>query len=356
MKRKPASVLKTRGFGLSGVSVFYISVIYIAFLWVWLLLLIPLTHFFPRIKGNDWIIALPCLLSFALIVLHLLSSLYTVTLTETTVTLSWLRIPLRRLPADAFRLFCAVGNGREDVLCLTCRGIADMALLEERHLLRNPLTKYDVPLLRKKADWQDILAGKYLNRMRRSSLGIYRDRMTLFLTMDPVVQHQIHGRYPHLPYKNYTGITKDKTDSFFDPAKAPCLRTPFSHCSVALREEAVVLSVKKEVKRKLLLQDIKTIVRVDIFRAYHRHTPHHIPVLFLSVRSMDEMAEKAAAPGENPLLQVYRYAVKEAQRWSVKRDDCCNLPCTPETVSRLSALCPDAQWVDISDGWLSDTP
>ena len=356
MRSHNTSILKTRGFGLSGVSVFYISIIYIASLWAGLLLLIPLTHFFPLIKDKDWIVALPCLLVFALLVLHLLSSFYTVTLTENVVVLCWLCIPLRRVSADTLQLFCAVGNEREDVLCLTSRTIEDMALLEERHLLRNYFTKYDVPLLKKKADWQDALAKKYLNRMRRSPLGIFRDRMTLFMTMDPVVQQQIHDLYKQLPYKNYTGITSNKVNAFFDKTKAPCLWMPIDLCSVEIQEDAVVLYTKKEIKRRIHLRDIKTIVRVDIFRSYDKHFPHHLPVLFLSVRSMQEISEKAATSEDNQLLQVYRYASKEAAHWSVKRDDCCNLPYTLEIVSRLHVLCRNAQWVDISDDWMSDTP
>ncbi len=347
------STLKTRGFGLSGVSIFYISIIYIASLWAWLLLLIPLTHFFSI--NNHWIVAFPCLFGFALLVLHLLFSFYTVTLTERMVVLSWLGIPLRRLSVDTLQLFCAVGNEREDVLCLTSRTIESMALLEEKHLLRNYFTKYDVPLLKKKADWPDALAKKYLNRMRRSPLGIFRDKKTLFMAMDPVVQHQIHKLYAHLPYKNYTGITGYKATPFFGKTKAPCFWMPIDPCSVEIHEDAVVLYTKKEMKRRILLQNIKSIVRVDIFRSYDKYYPHHLPVLFLSVRSLEEISEKAATSEDNQLLQVYRYAAKEAMRWSVKRDDCCNLPYTPEIVSRIHALCPDAQWVDISDGWISNT-
>ena len=355
MRSESSSDLKVRGFGLSGVSVFYISIIYIVSMWVWLLLLIPLAHFFPLIKNNDWIVALPCLLILALLVLHLLSAFYTVTLTKNMVILSWLHIPLRKIPVDTLRLFCAVGNEREDVLCLTSRTIEDMALLEEKHLLRNYFTKYDVPLLKKKADWQGALARKYLNRMRRSPLGIFRDKKTLFMTMDPVAQHQIHKLYAHISYKNYTGISGYKATPFFDKTTAPCFWMPIEPCSVKIQEDAVILYTQKEEKRRFLLRDIKTIVRVDIFRSYDKHFPHHLPVLFLSVRSLEEMTQRGDSSDDKQLLQVYRYAEKEAMRWSVKKDDCFNLLYTPEFVLHLHALCPDAQWVDISEGWLSNT-
>ena len=109
MRSHNTSTLKTRGFGLSEVSVFYLGTIYIVAMWLWLLLLSPLAHFFPFIKNRDWIVALPHLLIIALLILHLLSSFYTVTLTENMVVLSWLRIPLRKISVDTLRLFCAVG-------------------------------------------------------------------------------------------------------------------------------------------------------------------------------------------------------------------------------------------------------
>lgn len=354
MKNESASFLKTRGFGLSGVSALYISLIYYGIMLVWLLLLIPLMHFFPFIKNHDWIAALPCLFVLALLVLHILTAFYTVTLTEDMAILSWLRIPLRKIPIETLRLFCAVGNEREDVLCLTTRTIEDMASLEEKHLLRNYFTKYDVPFLKKKADWPDVLARKYLNRMRRSPWGIFRDKKTLFMTMDPVVQHQIRKLYPQLPYKNYTCITGKQATPYFDKTKAPCFWMPMEACSFAIQEDVIVLYTKKEEKRRFLLRDIKTIVRVDIFRSYDKYFPHHFPLLFLSVHSLVDATQEGVA--EERLFQVYQTATKEAMRWTVKKDDCCNLPYTPELVSRLHAQCPDAQWIDLSDGWINNTP
>ena len=82
--------------------------------------------------------------------------------------------------------------------------------------------------------------------MRRSPLGIFRDKMTLFMTMNPIVQHQIHNLYTQLPYKNYTGITGYKVDAFFDKTKAPCFWMPIETWFVEIQEDAVVLYTKKE--------------------------------------------------------------------------------------------------------------
>lgn len=355
MRQKNAPI-STRGFGLSGISVFYLSVIYLALMWLGLLILIPLVHFFPAVKGKNWILAVPCLLVTGMLLAHLLSSFYRVILTEDRVVLSWLRIPLRKLFEQDMRLFCAVGNEREDVLCLTSRTVEEMALLEEKHLLRSFVTKYDVPLIKKKNDWQDVLARKYLNRMRRSPLGIFSDKQILFMTMDPVVQHKIHSLYPQLPYKNYTGVTRNRKNTFFNPKTAPCFWMPTDPCSVEIMDDGIVLRTKKEIKRRFVPEKIRTIVRVDIFRSYDKFFPHHLPVLYVSVYTPEEMVGISKETESSPILQAYRYAEREALHWYVKKENGCNLPCSPEILSQLKSLCGHAQWIDISDGWICDCP
>ena len=344
--------VKTRGSGRSGASIMYCGLICYGSMLVWIMLLNPLKHFFSMM--NDWLTVLPGLLVFSLEVLHLLSAFYTATLTKDMVIISWMHIPLRKIPVDTLRLVCAVGNEQEDALCLTTRSVAEMAQLEEKLLLRNYFTKYDVPFIKKKADWQDALARKYLLRMWGRSFGIFRDKTTLFIPMDAVVQHQIRKLYPQLPYKNYTCITGKQGTPYLDKTKAPCLAMPLENLSVDVQEDAIVLYTKKEEKRRFLLRDVKTIVRVDVFWPSNKYFPHHCPLLFLSAHSLLDAIQEGMA--EERLFQVYQTAAKEAKRWTVKKDDCCNLPCTPEIVSRLRALCPDAQWIDISEGWLNNTP
>lgn len=352
MEKEGKISVKTLGSGLSGASVMYSCLISYGSMLAWNLLLLLLMHFFPFIRNYDWLLVLPGLLSLVLIALHLLSGFYTITLTKDMVMLSWLHIPLRKIPIEKLRIFCAVGNEWEDALCLTTRTIEEMAQLEEKHLLRNYFTKYDVPFIKKKADWQDALAKKYLMRMWRRPFGIFRDQTTILWQMDPVVQHQIRKLYPQQPYKNYTCITGKQATPYFDKTKAPCFWMPMEPCSVAIQEDAIVLYTKKEEKRRFLLRDIKTIVRVDVF-GQSKHFPHHFPLLFLSVHSLLDAAQEGVA--EERLFQAYQTAAKEAMRWTVKKDDCCNLPYTPELVAHLHALCPDAQWIDLSDGWLNNT-
>lgn len=345
--------VKTWSCGLSGKSVMYTCLIGYGSMLAWILLLLPLKHFWPIINDHNWIVVLPPLLIALLWVLHLLSGIYTVTLTKDMLVLSWMHIPLCKMPIDKLRLFCAVGNEQEDALCLTTRTVEDMAQLEEKLLLRNYFTKYDVPFIKKKADWQDALAKKFLMRMWRYPFRIFRDQTTIYMPMDPILQHQIRNLYPQLPYKNYTCITSRQATPYFDKTKVPCLAMPLENYSVDVQEDAIVLHTKKEEKRRYLLRDVKTIARVDIFCPSNKYFPHHFPLLFLSAHSLVDATQEGAA--EERLLQAYQTAKKEAMRWTVKKDDCCNLPYTPELASRLRTLCPNAQWVDLSDGWLNNT-
>ena len=357
MERQNASV-KARGFGLSGASLLYLSIYYIVVMLLCLLFLFPLEHFFPSLRGLEWILIVPYMLPVVMLIVHLLFSFCTVTLTEEAIVLSWLCIPLRRISPSDLRLFCAVGNGREDVLCLTSRTIAEMAVLEEQCLLRNFFTKYDVPIYKKRSHWQDTFCAKYLNRLRRSPRVLFRDKKILFLAMDPVLQCQIRDLYPQLPYKNYTGIVEYKSDLFSDTTIVPYFGAgaPFAPCSASFREGEILLQTKKEIKKRIPLDSIKSIVRVDIFRAYDKMFPHHVSVLFLSVYSPEEMANMAKKSEKDQLLTAYRYAESQVLRWSVKREDSCNLPCTAETAAQLHQLCPQAHWISIADSWLSDRP
>ena len=349
MEQRNASI-KLRGFGLSGASVDHIWFIFAGALWACLLILLTLSQFF---RIPEWVTWSPYLLIAVMFVAHLLSALYTVTLTKETVVLSWLGIRLRRYAVKDLRTFCAVGNGREDVLCLTCHTIEQMALLEEERRLRSWITRHEVPFLKRKPDWQEGLAKMYLDRIRRSPLGILRDSKTLLMPMDPVAQHRLRALYPQLPYRNYTGINGSLSH---DRTTVTRLWMLSSEYSVDLREDAIALSTKKEVKWTLSPEDIKTVVRVDHFQSYARHLPHHLPTLFLSVHAPEELAGMAQCPEEDPVLRAYRYAETEARQWSVKTQSHCALDHTAETEARLRTLCGNAQWIDISESWMQNSP
>lgn len=199
--------LKVRGAALSGVSSIYLFVICLVTIWAVLLVWIPLTHFFPVLICHDWILAIPAILGALIMLISVIASFHTVFLDRDQIVVRWLGITVRRLPVSKLALLCAVGNGREDVLCLSCRTIDEMAQLQEEQLLRNALTKHDVVFRKRKATWKDAFAREYLDHLRRGPFGFFLDRDVVMLEMKPEIQYLLRHIYPHLPYRNYTVVT-----------------------------------------------------------------------------------------------------------------------------------------------------
>jgi len=347
--------LKARGFGLSDFSFYYMGIFYTISMWLLLILFIPLSHFFPTLKEYEWIFIFPFLIPFCILILiYFLFFFYNITLNDKEIVLSLFSIPFRTIPVSNLRLFCTVGNEREDVLCLTSHTIEELSFLEEKRLLGNFFTKHEVSFLKKKADYQDRFARKYLNRIRRNFFSLFIDTKTIFIKMDPILQHRIRELYIDLPYKNYTGITTYNNNPYIDKTKIPSFIVTSSPCFFKIKEDSIVVKMKKVEKQRIKLSEVKTIVRVDIFKAYHKYFPHHTPILYLSTFSQSEILQKTLKHEENELHTIYRYAEKEAFDWSVKKDYCCNLPYTPEVISSITALCPNAKWIDISQSWIDD--
>lgn len=349
--------VKMRISGLGGyTSSYVISIISLASMFIWSLLLTLLIGLFPSIRRYDWLVLLPYLLPVVFIIFAIFSLFYTVTLTKDTVLLSWLNIPIRRLPARDLKLFCTVGNMCEYQLCLTYYTVCEMSQAEEEKLLRNVFTKYDVPRIKKKSNYLDILAKKYLIRMYRSPLRIFRSASTIFIPMNPVVQQRISLLYPEIPYKNYTDIPQKRWNSFINKDTVPYLRMPLDSRPVSFQDNEIILHIDKSLTRKISLDDIRTIVRLDIFRMYQKNSPHHLPILFLSSHTPEEMSNAVEKQGDNDILRAYRYAEREAKRWTYHRDDSCLLHYTQENADRLRSQCINAQWIDISDSWILHHP
>ena len=355
--------LKVHGFGLSGASIFYLFFIYIACIVLWALALLPLGYFFPALMQHDWAVLMPYLIVVLILLVHACASFVTVSLDEKEIRVFYLGIPIRKIPVSELRLFCAVGNGRENILCLTTHGIAEMAAWQEKKLVRNYFTKYDVPFIKKKSNWQDVLARKYLNGLRKSPRGVFKDRDVVFLEIEPVLQVLLRSMYPQLPYKNYTEIKATSIITYQPLNMVPCFTLQAALYYVSIQEDGIHISTKKNPVFYIAAQSVKTVVRVDVFRDYDRMYPDHIPILFVSTLSADELAAKApqtiygentdAFPNKRALL-AYAYASRAALGWRVKYQDQCPLLCTQTHITQLRECCPQAEWIDLSENWLND--
>ncbi len=355
--------LKVHGFGLSGASFFYTSFIFTVLSVLWLLTLLLLGYFFPALTQYELLVSMPYLIVMFILLVHACASFVTVTLDEKEIRVFYFGIPIRKIPVSQLRLFCAVGNGMENILCLTTHGIEEMAAWQEKKLLRNCFAKYDVPFIKKKSNWQDVLAQKYLSGLRKSPWGVFKDRDVVFLGMQPVLQVLIRVMYPQLPYKNYTEIKSTSKSTYLPKNMIPCFALQAALYYTTIQEDGIHISTKKKPISHIAAQSVKTVVRVDIFKNYERNWPDHIPMLFVSTLSAEELAAKApqtmfsestdAFPNKRALL-AYAYASRAAMRWRVKYQDCCPLPCTQTFMTQLRECCPQAEWIDLSESWLND--
>ena len=358
--------IKAPGFALSGASGMYLCFIYMAAMWGLLLMLIPLVHFFPVLKECEWLIAAPSILVVVILLLHILCCFYTVILEPDVVTLKWFGIPVRRIPTTKFKTFCAVGNEREDVLCLSCYSVNEMAHMQERRLLCSFLDKHDVPFRKRKADWQDSFAREYLNKLCKSPFSIFRERDVVMFEMHPALQYAIRQMYPQLPYMNYTGVTSYHASRYNSVRENQAVCFPLQLCEYEVRIETDGIHIcnKKDEVSFIPARQIKTVVRVDIFKGYDKYHPHHMPLLFVTCMSEEELAAQTANRGyagihlgdtTNQALLAMMAATYLTLHWKKNNAVCCAVHHTENNLNALRTLYPHIHINDIAATWLKDS-
>lgn len=358
--------IKAPGFALSGAAVMCLYFIYMGVVLGLLLIFFLLAHFFPALKEYEWLIVAPSILVAVILLLHLLCSFYTVILEPDMVTLKWFGISVRRISAAKFKTFCAVGNGREDVLCLSCYSVNEMADMQERRLLRSFLDKHNVHFLKRRADWQNSFAREYLIKLRNSPFSIFRERNAVMLEMHPALQYAIWQMYPQLPYMNYTGVTSyyaSKYDSVREN-KAVCFSLQVYESEVHIQTDGIHICNKEDEVSFIPAQQIKTVVRVDIFKGYNKMYPHHMPLLFVTCKSEEELAAQTVNRGyagihlgdmTNQALLAMMTATYLTLHWKKNNTDCCVVHHTENNLNALQRLYPHIHFNDIAATWLQNT-
>ena len=366
MQKIPDMAIKAHGFAFTAASIIYLWAIYFGAMWVLLLTLIPLVQFFPALRECDWLIAAPPVLIVVILLLHVLSGFYTVILEPHVVTLQWFGIPFRRIPTSRFKIFCAVGNGREDVLCLSGYSVDEMANMQEVRLLSSVLNKHNVPLRKRKTDWKNAFAREYLNHLRKRPFSLFTEQNVVMINMHVSLQYSIRQMYPHLPYRNYTGVTSQHASRsmYIADHRAVCLTMRLDENEVYMEPDGIhILTRKKEKVSFIPAQQIKTAVRVDIFRGYEKFYPHHMPLLYISGMSEEELASCYFGGGDggfylnlpaDQALMTITAATFLAARWNRRETDSCVIFHTENNLEALRTLYPHVQIIETSAMWLDD--
>ena len=358
--------IKATGIAFSAAAIFYITFIYIGIKLGLVILLIPLSHFFPILKEHDWIRFLPEILTLGILISHPFCSFYSVLLYKDSVILKKFGIKIREIPVSDFKSFCLVGNDREDVLCLSRYSFEEMTRMQEARLSRGVFSKHDLPFMKRKANWQDDFAKGYLLHLRKSPLNAFKKRNVIMLDMHPALQYSIRKMCPQLPYKNLTEITSPYLSRFCEiPVNQVfCFQMQTSGYTFRIENDGIHIETKKEEIFSISAQQIKTAVRVDVFRSYDKFNPHHMPLLFLTTMSEDELAKHQTAKKffashcietDNKELLAMTAASHFAWRWNKNQTNSCVIPFTEKNLETLCTLYPHVSINEISSDWISDS-
>lgn len=366
MQKSNSNSIKVHGFALSGAGIFYLYFVYTGAAFALIIFGAPLMNLLPVIEDIELLSVLPALVVLVIFFLHFLCCFYSVTLEPDVVTLKFFGITIRKIPVSKFKTFCAVGNEKEDVLCLSPYSIDEMADMEEKRLLRSFYYKHNVPFRKRKESWKIDFARDFLNRVRRSPFGAFVKKNIVMFRMHSAVQFSVRKMYPQIPYENYTltvsPFSRTNEDEIISYPMQVGIR------KIYMQPDGIhIFNNKKDVAFIPALQ-IKTAVRVDIFREYDKYFPHHIPLLYISDMSESELAEHRTSRGysgfkldksDNQALLAMTAATYLAGTWRIARKNSCVIHLTKKNLETVQTLYPHVQFNDISSCWLNnslDTP
>ena len=360
------SAIKATGIASSSAAIFYITFIYIGIKLGLLILLIPLSHFFPIFKEYDWIRFIPEILTLGILISHPFCSFYSVLLYKDSVILKKFGIKIKEIPVSEFKSFCLVGNDREDILCLSRYSFEEMSRMQEARLARGVFSKHELPFMKRKPNWQNDFAKGYLFHLHKSPFNAFKKRNVIMLDMHPALQYSIQKMYPQLPYKNLTEITSPYLSRFSEiPANQVfCFQMQTSEYTFRMENDGIHIETKKEEIFSIPANQIKTAVRIDLFTPYNKFSPPHIPLLFLTTMSEDELSKHQTAKiffsshcseTDNKELLAMTAASHFAWRWNKNQTNSCVIPFTEKNLEMLRTLYPHVQINEISSGWISNS-
>lgn len=362
MENKTPPKIKVLGCSISGIYLAYLSFIYIGIMFAFVLALIPLTALFPSLKEQGWLGIVPSAIILLMLIFHETFCFYSVNFYSDKIILKWFGIPVETIPLSEFKLFCAIGNDSEDVLCLSRYSIEELAEMNEQKLLRGIFTKHEVDFRKQNANWQTNFAKEYLLRSRRSPFGIFRKKDFVMFDMHPSLQHALKKTLPQIPYKNLTNVRTLHISQFSEIPKneVMCFGLQMHKYYFHMKRDGIHIETAKKEISFIPAEQIKTAVRVDSFMGYNKYYPHHIPLLFITTMSEKELADLPFAKlgtneADDPTLLAMNAAHHLAFRRSKNKKDSCVIPLTKQNLDILRARYPDVQIIETASNWIFDS-
>ena len=253
------------------------------------------------------------------------------------------------------------------MLCLSCYTAEELTIRQERRLLKSWLNRHSVALRKRQASWQNKFARDYLNYLYRNLIAALKEPNVIMFEMHPALQQLIYQAYPFLTYKNYTEVNSSYISPFCQIRKDRAFRFPLHLFNYTAKLDADGIHLFERNKEFSLIHSdrIRTVVRIDIFKRYEKYQPHHIPLLFITTLSEEELVARFPIKGykknwktatADRSLQAVITAYDCVLNWNHKVKDSCIIPFYEENMQVLQTLYPHVTINLTSEKWLENSP
>lgn len=310
-----------------------------------------------RLPG--WTMLFPCTILAVILLIGLIHPLTTFAyITPNGVSLRVLGFTVRRIDASALRLICAVSNGRDPVLCLSCRTQLELAQLRVEQMRKGIFTREELPLRQGKLGWEGRFAREYLNSLLYHPIKAACNPDLLWLNMEQTAAVAVRSAFPHLPYRNK--MEKHLPAEYVKPNQLPTNALERYPKFMRLVPEGMAVVDRDQTIWFMPAERVRTILRVDRFTSYSRIEPEHAARLVVCSLSKEELAARSKLqPAIRALsagtdVAALDYCLRSILFWKKTDTQLCPLRYSAQLAQELKRRYPDAQWIDLSDYWLAD--
>jgi len=126
------------------------------------------------------------------------------------IALSLFGKTFRTYPAQELKLCCFVDKGTYQesnvFLCVSCHSLETLALLWEQSCRKNPVTRHDLPFLKRKSDWQQSFARSFLRKHSSLFPWTIPEKGIFYMVTTRERESLIAQMYPQLPREDLTRL------------------------------------------------------------------------------------------------------------------------------------------------------
>lgn len=270
--------------------------------------------------------------------------------------------PIWGIAASQLQFIALVGNDTEAALCLSAKTIDELAALREKQLLKNWLSKDEVPLRKRRPEWRETFAKEYmLYAFRKSQFTVRRKSGLIMVPANITLLSCIRALYPGVPYY---AMTNQPRPNSAESANRTHIPGTMEHYARIHPEGIHIDHFKKEVGF-MKGEHVQTVACFTHFELDARsHTFRVVPVLMVCSITPEELAESVPKTlygaettrlGMDMETMATIYCYHRYHKWSEQNKWMCPLLDTQAIRQQLQEYYPHAQWIDLSDRWMKNS-